>query len=195
MERLFVVMADSGRNAGPRRILAAAIAAAPSDSARAQWLYIGSRMGDSAFRAAALPWLGSASEVVRRMAVRVLGASPRPENLPLLWAGLDTLRGLELHQRLWALEANVKHMVPGDWTRLAPRLADSHYFNRRKVRDMMLKATDSSWAELSRAMPKRPDAGTRREWRFLAEAAKGGRAYLEAEKRAMTTDERRFFGI
>ncbi len=195
VEHLFTVMADSGRNPLPRTVLARAVVSAPNDTVRAQWLYIGSRMADTAFRAVALPWLGASSESVRRMAVRALGASPRPDNLPLLWIGLDTLQGLELHQRLWALDA---HSPLRDGLRLVPLLANAQQFNRHKVREMLLRATDSNWVLLAAAMPKRLDDRSRREWRMLAldsKAGTGGRKFLEAEKPEMTWEDRVFFGV
>jgi hypothetical protein len=194
VERLFTVIADSGRNPAARRVLARALDSAPDDTVRAQWLYIGSRLGDTSFRDVAVPWLASGGEGVRRMAVRVLGACPRAENLPLLWTGLDTLRGLERHQRLWALDAHSPLREPA-WRRLAPLLADGQRFNRRKARDMLLKATDSSWVKLRALMPQNPDAALRREWWLLALDAQGGGTFLEAERNRMTGEERRFFGV
>jgi hypothetical protein len=192
VERLFTVLADSGRNPAPRRALEGAVSVSVNDTVRAQWLYIGSRMADTAFRASAPAWLDSPSEAVRRMAVRTLGAYPSPENLPWLWSGLDSLRGLELHQRLWALEA---HSPLHDWSRLVPLLENAHYFNRQKVRDMLLKATDSSWAALSAAIPKDPHHALRREWWRLALDARGGGEFLESERAAMTAEEICFLGM
>jgi hypothetical protein len=195
VERLFTVMADSGRNPLPRRALARALAGSINDTVRAQWLYIGSRMADTAFRPAAMPYLGSSFEGVRRMAVRTLGAYPQPENLPHLWAGLDTLRGLELHQRLWALET---HSPLSDWKRLIPLLSDADHFNRQKAREMLLRASDSNWVTLAGAMPKNPGRSVHREWRLLALEAKagtGGREYLLSERAKMTKEERVFFGV
>src|SRR5690606_32511262 len=61
IERLFTLVADSGRNPVARETLARAIAAAPNDTLRARWLYIGSRLGDTAFASAARLWLDSGS--------------------------------------------------------------------------------------------------------------------------------------
>jgi hypothetical protein len=106
------------------------------------------------------------------------------------------LHGLEFHQRLWALEA---HSPLRDWKQLAPLLADAHFFNRQKIRDMLLKATDSSWAELRKAMPKQDALSRlpllRKEWRLLALDAKGGREFLDREEIAMTAEERTYFGM
>jgi hypothetical protein len=195
VERLFTVMADSGRNPLPRRALARALVGSINDTVRAQWLYIGSRMADSAFRPEAFPYLGASLEAVRRMAVRTLGAYPHPENLPRLWAGLDTLRGLELHQRLWALET---HSPLSDWKRLIPLLSNADHFNRQKVREMVLRASDSSWVALSGAMPNNPGRIVRREWLLLALDSKpgtGGQEYLQSKRPSMTREERKFFGV
>jgi hypothetical protein len=189
VERLFTVSSDSGRNPRPRLLLAAALAAASSDTLRVQLLSIGSWLGDSSFRAAALPWLKSSSEPVRRMAVRNLGIYPRPANGPLLWDGLFSLHGLELQQRLWALE---RHGPVRD-ARVISLLDDPHFFNRRKARDLLLKSADSAWAKVS-ALPGFASASPS-EKRLLAQDARDGRAFLEAEKGKMTGEERVFFGI
>ncbi len=199
IERLFTLIADSGRHDAPRRVLAHAIAEAPHDTARARWLYIGSRLGDTAFRAVAQPWLRDPSEAVRRMAVRALGAYPHPDNLPLLWEGLEQVHGLERHMRLWAL---AEHPTPdvspaaraAVLTRLAPLLDDPHLYNRRKIRDMMLQAADGSWSALRRVMPTFRNDALRREWWLLAREARGGGAFLKMESSRMTEEERRFLG-
>jgi hypothetical protein len=199
IERLFTVMADSGRHAASRRVLAHAIATAPHDTARARWLYVGSRISDTAFRRVARPWLHDSSESVRRMAARVLGAYPHPDHVPLLWAGLDGVHGLERHMRLWALteQPSIKalpHAQRGQvLKRLAPLLADEQIYNRQKVRDMMLKASDSSWTVLRGMMPRSLEASLRREWWLLAFEAKGGHAFLKRERRKMTEEEKSFF--
>jgi len=201
VERLFTLASDSGRSARPRLLLAAAIADTGAraglhpwsgDTVRAQLLYIGSRLGDSAFAAVAVPWLGSSYEPSRRMAVRNLGAYPRPAHLPLLWNGLAQTHGLELQQRLWALAAQGPIR---EWKPLVPLLSDSLFFNRRTVRDMLLKATDSSWALLKMAFPSGPPDSLRSEWRLLAQDAKGGREFLKSEEGKMTKEERKYFGV
>ena len=191
VERLFTVSSDSGRDPRPRALLAPALAAPQtSDTIRVQLLYIGSQLGDSSFRSAALLWLKSPYEPVRRMATRNLGVYPHPHNLPLLWKGLSTMHGLELQQRLWSLEAQgpVK-----DW-RIIPLLNDPYFFNRRKVRDMLLKAADSSWAELQVVLKKHGARIPRKEWWLLAQDAKDGDVFLKAEKGKMTNAERTYFG-
>jgi hypothetical protein len=192
VERLFTLASDSGRNARPRLLLAAALRSGLSDTLCFQILYIGSKLGDTAFLPEALPWLNASFEPARRMAVRSLGAYPRGPNLPRLWSGLSETRGLERQQRLWALGAQEPLR---DWRTLTPLLEDSLFFNRRTVRDMLLKATDSSWSVLRSGLPTRPSAAVRHEWRLLAQDAKGGREFLEAEKTALTADERRYFGV
>jgi hypothetical protein len=195
VERLFTLSSDSGRNPRPRALLATALTAPhTSDTIRIQLLYIGSSLGDSSFRSAALPWLKSPSEPVRRMATRNLGVYPRPQNLPLLWDGLFTVHKLELQQRLWSLEAQgpVRDM------KIIPLMDDPHFFNRRKVRDMLLKATDSSWVRLDSIRMKHPGEASRKEWWLLAQDARansGGIEFLEAEKSAMTNTERIYFGL
>jgi hypothetical protein len=117
-----------------------------------------------------------------------------------LWERLQASHGLERQQILWALEA---HGPLRDWRRLLPLLSDENAFNRRKVRDLLLKATDSSWAALRWGIPKKPwqtgDPELRRllihEWRLLALDAKGGREFLKKETASMTVDEKRFFGF
>jgi hypothetical protein len=198
VERLFTLVADSGRNPAAREILIRAILAAPNDTLRARWLYIGSRIGDTVFRDAALPWLNVESGLVRRNATRVLGAYPRPENIPLLLAGLDTLRGPDRFARLWALEGALAKDSAFDWKVLTPLLADTDSFNRRKVRDILLKATDSSWTALRVALPRNRDPSLRREWRLLALDARkesGGRDFLRAEANRMTQEEKSFLGL
>jgi hypothetical protein len=192
VERVFTVLSDSGRDPRPRETLSRALSAAANDTVRAQLLYIGSRIGDSAFRDAAIPWLRASAEPVRRMAMRSLGAYPRPAHLPRILQGLDSTHGLELHQRLWALDAQGPLRA---WRPLVPLLEEAHAFNRRKVRDMLLKATDSSWAVLQAALPAKRSPAARREWRLLAQDAKGGQVFLEAESAGMTEAERIFFGV
>jgi len=200
VERLFTVIADSGRNPLSTRVLARAIDEAAHDTLRARWLYIGSRLGDTAFRSVARPWLHDPSEGVRRMAVRSLGAYPHVKHPSLLWAGLDTVRGLERHMRLWALaEQPVLKSLPVSQRgavlkRLAPLLADEHLYNRQKVRDMMLKASDSSWTTLKPFMLMVLDPRVRREWWLLAREAKDGGTFLKSERAKMTVEDRRFFG-
>jgi hypothetical protein len=143
VEMFFMMAADSGRNSKPRMLLSRALASSP-DTLRSQLLYIGSQMRDSAFRREAIPYLHSDSESVRRMAVRTLGSYPNPENLPLLWDGLEKTRGLELQQRLWALD---QQGPLAEWKRLIPLLQDSLFFNRQKVRDMLSKTADSALAK------------------------------------------------
>lgn len=191
VERLFTLSSDSGRNSRPRALLAAALADAPSDTIRAQLLSIGSWLGDSSFRPAASPWLRSSFEPVRRMAVRNLGTYPRPQNAAVLLQGLASTRGLELQQRLWALEANGR--IPP--ATLLPLLDDPYFFNRRKARDLLLKATDSSWARLDSLRARQPRVAARKEWWLLAQDAREGRAFLEAEKGRMTGEERKYFGV
>ena len=204
VERLFTLSSDSGRNARPRALLAAALASVKSDTLRIQLLYVGSQLGDSSFRTAALPWLKSSSEPVRRMAVRNLGTYPRPQNFSLLMDGLFDVHGLELQQRLWSLEAQGQGI---GFKRLAPLLNDSLYFNRRKVRDLILKAADTSWSAIDRALGvellnsstvtklSKSENELRLEWLLLAQDAKDGRAFLEARKGRMTDAERIYFGL
>jgi hypothetical protein len=191
VERLFTLSSDSGRNPRPRALLAAALADAPSDTIRVQLLSIGSWLGDSSFRTAALPWLKSSFEPARRMAVRNLGTYPAPRNLPLLLEGLSSVQGLELQQRLWSLGA--QKSAPD--ISLAPLLADPYFFNRRKVRDLLLKAADSSWARLDSIRARQTRVTAREEWWLLAQDARDGRAFLEAERGKMTGEERKYFGV
>ncbi len=200
IERLFTLIADSGRHDAPRVTLARAIATAPHDTARARWLYIGSRLGDTAFRAVAQPWLRDSSATVRRMAVRVLGAYPHPDHLPQLWDSLEHVHGLERHMRLWALGEHPSLLsTPAAratvLARLAPLLEDPHLYNRRKIRDIMLKAADGFWAPLHRVMPENPDLPLRREWWRLAREARGGGPFLKAAVATMTEEERRVLGL
>ena len=191
VETLFMLASDSGRRSNPRQFLARALTNSP-DTIRAQLLYIGSQMNDTAFRRAAVPYLHSDSEAVRRMAVRCLGSYPNPENIPLLWEALEKTRGLELQQRLWALDAQGP---VEDWKRLAPLLRDSLFFNRQKVRDLLLKATDSSWARLSVLVPfPMPDAD-RLEWCLLALNTKDGGAFLNGALSKLNERERRLWDL
>jgi hypothetical protein len=177
-EKLAGLISDSGKNAEPRRKLAEALGQ-NSDSLRARILYIGSRMGDSAFRREALPYLQSASEPVRRMAMRCLGAYPHLENLPLIWNGLEKCHGLELQQRLWALEQQGPLTLSEAKARLSPLLRDSLFCNRQKARDLLLRSADSSWSRLRTMAPRKNDAPDLMEWILMARDAKGGKGFLK----------------
>jgi hypothetical protein len=189
VERLFTVISDSGRNAGPRRVLEKTLRVS-SDTVRAQLLYIGSAIGDTAFLPVALSWLHSESPLVRRNALRSLGHYARAGNRALLEAALPGSQGLERQQVLWALEKQPGRTSPA---LLAPVLRDPYFFNRQKACDLLLKDADSSWAELAPLMPAALGPDERREWRLLARAAKGGEAFLRGE--LMTREERVFFGV
>lgn len=189
VETFFMLASDSGHNAKPRTLLSQALVKDP-DTIRSQLLYIGSQMNDTDFRREAIPFLHSDSSGVRRMATRCLGAYPNPENIPLLWEGLEKTRGLELQERLWSLEAQGPLT---DWQRLAPLLRDSLFFNRQKVRDMLLKSTDSLWITLRAALPPQMDSTERLEWCLLALDAKGGSVYLDAALPQLTDEERTLF--
>lgn len=193
VETFFRLADDSGRNAEPRRLLAQALPAKP-DSLKAQLLYIGSEMRDTAFRREAIPYLHSDSSGVRRMAVRCLGVYPNLENVVLLWENIDPstgsgtkTSGLELQQRLWSLDQQgpVK-----DWKRLVPMLRDSLFFNRQKVRDMLLKSTDSSWVRLRPALPASLDSADRVEACLLALDAKGGEGFLDSNLSRLGSESR-----
>jgi len=178
VERLFALVSDSGRNPKPRLRLAEHLLTVP-DSTRGQILYIGSRMGDSAFRREALPYLRSESEEVRRMAMRCLGAYPHPNNLALIWDGFEKCRGLELQQRLWALEQQGPLVLSLAKLRLPPLFRDALFCNRQKARDLLLKAADSSWSRLRSAAPRNSaDTLALREWRLMARDARGGKGFL-----------------
>jgi len=220
VERLFTVIADSGRDPVSRDVLARAIAAARTDTARARWLYVGSRIGDTAFRAVAHLWIADSSEAVRRMAVRALGAYPHVAAVPLLWARLEgrsgtkvkasragkkstALSGFERHMILWALAEQPVFKDPGMTAaarldllkRLAPLLADEQIYNRRKVRDLMLKVSDGSWSPIARARPQKMTGQLRREWWLLASETKpatGGAEFLRSEAKGMSEEERAF---
>ena len=186
VETFFALASDSGRNANPRRLLAQALTISP-DTIRSQLLYIGSEMHDTAFRREAIPYLHSDSSGVRRMAVRCLGSYPNPENLPMLWDGLEKTHGLELQERLWALNAQGSLQ---DWKKLVPLMSDSLFFNRQKIRDMLLKSTDSSWAKLQVAVPLKMDATERLEWCLLALDAKGSSDFLAREMPGLREEEK-----
>jgi len=187
VETFFMLASDSGRNAQPRTLLSRALVV-NLDTLRAELLYIGSQMNDTAFRREAIPYLHSDSAGVRRMATRCLGAYPNPGNVPLLWKGLEETRGLERQERLWALDAQGPLV---GWQRLAPLLRDSLFFNRQKVRDMLLKATDSSWTELLDAVPSEMDSAEGLEWCLLALDAKGSSEFLESTLPTLTQEEYR----
>ena len=187
VETFFMLASDSGRNSKPRLLLSRALSLSP-DTIRSQLLYIGSEMRDTAFRRAAVSYLHSDSSGVRRMAARCLGSYPHPENLPLLWDRLESTRGLELQQRLWALDAQGPLL---DWKRLTPLLCDSMFFNRQKVRDMLLKSTDSSWMRLKEAVPAKMEIAERLEWCLLALDAKGGGEFLDSALPQLNEEEGR----
>lgn len=223
VERLFTVIADSGRDSTARLVVARAIATAHTDTIRARWLYIGSRIGDTAVRSVARPWLADSSEAVRRMAARVLGAYPHASDIPRLWAQLEggggakvktgkavkkgtALSGFERHMVLWALAEqtvfkDTSLTVPARINllkRLAPLLADDQVYNRRKVRDLMLKLSDSSWTFLARARPQTMSAQIRREWWLLAAETKTGSGaveFLKTESKKMNPEDLRLFGL
>jgi HEAT repeat protein len=150
-------------------------------------LYVGSKLGDSAFRSRAVPYLASDSLEVRRMAWRCLGAYPHRESLPRLWQALENARGLELQQVLWALEAQGRAK---DWSKLVPLLRDPHFYNRRKARDLLLLATDSSWNRLRAAMPPQAADGELLEWCLLALDAKGSAAFLRRHATRLPPEQR-----
>jgi hypothetical protein len=187
VETFFALASDSGRNPRPRSFLVQALSSGP-DTIRAQLLYVGSEMKDSAFRREVLPYLHSDSESVRRMAARCLGSYPNPGNVPLLWDALEKTHGLELQQRLWALDAQGP---VADWKRLIPLLRDSLFFNRQKIRDMLLKSTDSSWARLHEAIPPPMDSVELLEWRLLALDAKGSSGFLDSTLRKLPDQDQR----
>lgn len=104
VERLFGLLADSGRHAGPGRALGLAVETA-NDSVKAQLLYVASTMADSSLQPLGLRYIGHAKPEIRRMAARVLGMVPRAEASLPLWQGLAGASETERHQRLWALAA------------------------------------------------------------------------------------------
>ncbi len=191
VETFFMLASDSGRNSKPRLLLSRALSLSP-DTIRSQLLYIGSEMRDTAFRRAAIPFLHSDSSGIRRMAVRCLGSYPHPENLLLLWDRLESTRGLELQQRLWALDAQGPLL---DWKRLTPLLRDSLFFNRQKVRDMLLKSTDSSWMRLKETVPSKMENAERLEWCLLALDAKGGSIYLDSNVSTLSIDQKNYLNF
>lgn len=195
-DRLFMLVADSGRNAGARNVLARAVAEAPDDTARAMWLHAVTRIGDSAARGIARPWLDSGSTGVRRMAAYVLGEYPHPDHVAALRAGLAGSSGAERHMRLWALSRQPPARDPlrlRDWV---AHLGDSAAVNRGLARDRMLRDADSTWKTLRKHLPRDPSPALRREWWLLAAATRdeAGRAWLRREARWMTDEEKAFFG-
>ncbi len=147
VRELFTVLSDSGGNPAPRRHLEKALPQV-SDSLKAQLLYIGSRLGDTAFAAVARAYLHASDEEVRRNATRSLGAYPRAEHIPLLLAGIEKTRERELHQRLWALAQQEK--VP-DWQRLVFALSDSSLANRQSARQIIARSAPG-WPEVEKAL-------------------------------------------
>jgi hypothetical protein len=78
---------------------------------------------------------------------------------------------------------------------LIPLLRDSLFCNRRKVRDLLLRSTDSSWVRLRPAMPGKAEAEEMREWILLALEAKGSGGFLARELPLLPPAERRFLEL
>ncbi len=104
VERLFGLLADSGRHAQPALALTRALDGV-SDSAKAQLLYVASTMADSSLQPLGLRYISHEKPEIRRMAARVLGMVPRAGASLPLWQGLADAPETERHQRLWALAA------------------------------------------------------------------------------------------
>lgn len=196
-DRLFRLVADSGRNDGARRVLGEAIASAPDDTLRATWLHAVSRLEDPAARVLALPWLDSGASAVRRMAARTLGEYPHLDHVEPLRAGLAAAADGARHMRLWALTRQPPARDPGRIPFYAALLGDSVAVIRGLARDRMLRDADSTWARLRKHMPRDPAPALRREWWLLASATKdkAGSAWLHREAARMSEEDRRFFGL
>jgi hypothetical protein len=70
-------------------------------------------------------------------------------------------------------------------------MSDSLFFNRQKIRDMLLKSTDSSWVKLQLAVPSKMDSTERLEWCLLALDAKGSSNFLDSTMKQLTDEERK----
>lgn len=194
IERVFTLVADSGRNPVAVARLAAALKTAP-DSLKPQLLYIGSEMKDSNFLPVARTLLRHDSAEVRKMALRSLGSYPDTASLRDLFDGLDKTEGLERQQRLWALSrfASIK-----DWQRLIPLLKDPFLYNRQWVRQILVKAA-GDWPTLVKHIPAAAaaapgDKALKLEWVLMAMDLPGpaSRAFLKQQTRLLDPARKKF---
>ncbi|HLP42468.1 MAG TPA: HEAT repeat domain-containing protein, partial [Fibrobacteria bacterium] len=168
VERLFVLVSDSGRNRVAAGRLDSALRTAP-DSLKVQLLRIGSALGDSAFLPAARRYLRADSAEVRRMALRGLGAYPARADLPFLLEHAVATSGPERQMTLWAL---AQHPPLREWKTVLPLLRDPRQYNRQLARRILAKAWGGDFAKGLAFAPSLDDATAdtlpRLEWALLA---------------------------
>jgi hypothetical protein len=200
VERVFALIADSGRHPEATAKLAEALRTAP-DSLKPQLLYIGSEMKDSAFRPVARMFLRADSAETRKMALRSLGCYPSAADLPALFDGLEKTGGLERQQRLWALS---RFPAVADWAKLLPLLKDPYLYNRQWVRQIAVKAVSApgggGWPALVKKIP--PGAGAapgdkalKLEWILMATSFDGAeaKAFMKRQIPLLDAGRRKFF--
>jgi hypothetical protein len=194
IERLFALVADSGRNRVAVEKLAGALKTAP-DSLKPQLLYIGSEMKDSGFLPVARTLLRSDSVEVRKMAVRSLGCYPDTADLKALFDGLDKTEGLERQQRLWAIS---RFPALKDWPRLIPLLKDPYLYNRQWVRQILVKAA-GDWPTLVKQIPPAAsaapgDKAQKMEWVLMAADSPGPAAknFIKQQIRLLDPARKKF---
>ncbi len=151
VRELFAAISDSGKNVAPREFLRKGLPEVP-DSVKSQLLYIGSRLGDTAFASVAREYLDSNNEEVRRNAVRSLGAYPNQSHIPLLLKGIEKTSGPELHQRLWALGEQDR---VSDWRRLFFALSDASLANRQAARRIIARSAPG-WPDVEKLLAAHP---------------------------------------
>ena len=190
VERLFILVSDSGKRPEAAARLDKALPTAP-DSLKVQLLRIGSALGDRAFLATARKYLQADSVEVRKMAVRSLGTYPDPSDLPFLLEAAARTKGLERQMLLWALS---KHPPLKDWPRLLPALKDEQFYNRQWARRLLAKAAKGDWKALEKRCPLVLTPEERREWVLLARDLKGSDTFLRREIPRLTPESRRVLG-
>lgn len=191
VESLFKAISDSGRNPHPVARLGAALPVAP-DSVKAQLLQIGSELGDSAFLKVARIYLESDSVEVRKKAVRSLGTYPSPANAAVLLAGLEKTEGLELAERLWALN---RQKGIQDWQRMLPYLKDPNLYNRELARRIVAQSC-RDWENVEKLAPAGMDDAELVEWILMADGAPGLSAKIWIRKQVprLSPARMRFIG-
>jgi hypothetical protein len=186
VERLFVLVSDSGRRPEPVVRLEDALAKVP-DSVKTQLLRIGSVLGDTAFLRVARKYLRADSAEVRKLALRSLGAYPKAADRAFLLAGLGRTSGLERQMRLWAL---AQHAAIPEWVSVLPLLGDVKQYNRQWARRIVARGA-GDWSEAAKHAPKRPDL----EWLLLAQQMPGAAsaAWIDRMLPSLDPAQRRFF--
>ncbi len=185
VQGLLTDLSDSGRVPEVTVMLGRALSKTP-DSAKSRILYYGSKLGDSAFRQVAWPYLGHDSLDVRLMAIRNLGVYSRHSQSPgLLLAGMDKADGEERQLRLWALS---QQEAPFPAQVVLPWLGDSLMTVRQAAADALLRSLEGKFHPLSKAADTALASGRGWEYCRLSLRLEGSDAYLSRCDGAFTGD-------